>query len=72
MSDLEALVAAALDRLAQRRPIFHSEADLQLALAWELQTSYPDAAVRLEKRVINNPRVELDILVILDGLLLRP
>jgi hypothetical protein len=37
-----------IDRLAIRRPIFHSEADFQHALAWELQREHPDADVRLE------------------------
>lgn len=56
-----------MERLAQRRPLFHSEADFQLELAWELRTSHPEATFRLEKRVIDDPRVELDILFVLDG-----
>jgi hypothetical protein len=32
------------------RPIFHSEADFQHALAWTIQKTYPDFEVRLEKR----------------------
>jgi hypothetical protein len=39
-----------MDRLAAVRPIFHSEADFQFALAWELQKHYPKAIVRLERR----------------------
>lgn len=38
----------ALSGLAQRRPIFHSEADFQFALAWEIQTLHPEADIRLE------------------------
>lgn len=38
----------ALSKLARRRPIFHSEADFQFALAWELQTLHPEADIRLE------------------------
>ena len=34
--------------IARRRPIFHSEADFQQALAWELQIGYPAAGIRLE------------------------
>jgi hypothetical protein len=55
-----------MTNLSRRRPIFHSEADFQLALAWELQTSHPTAQLRLEKRVIDDPRVELDVLFALD------
>jgi hypothetical protein len=36
--------------LAVRRPVFGSEADFQLALAWEFQHGQPDAIVRLEYR----------------------
>jgi hypothetical protein len=57
-----------LPALAQRRPIFHSEADFQLALAWEIQSTRPDASIRLEQRVFDSPRINLDILVVLDGL----
>jgi hypothetical protein len=41
-------LASALRGLSERRPVFHSEADFQHALAWELQKMYPDADVRLE------------------------
>ncbi|UHA75414.1 hypothetical protein [Paenibacillus sp. 481] len=37
-----------LDKLAQDRPVLHSEADFQFALAWKIRLLYPDAAVRLE------------------------
>lgn len=53
-------------RLAARRPIFHSEADFQLALALEIQIARPDAQIRLEKRVADNPRIVLDLLVVVD------
>jgi len=36
--------------LADKRPLFHSEADFQHALAWEIHTRYPSATVRLEVR----------------------
>lgn len=47
--------------LATRRPIFHSEADFQHALAWQIQLGHPQAQLRLETR----PRrhVHLDLLV---------
>lgn len=38
-----------LKNLARKRPVFHSEADFQHALAWEIQIAYPDANIRLEK-----------------------
>lgn len=53
--------------LAARRPLFHSEADFQLALAWEIQTGQPDAQLRLEQRVALQPTVKLDLLIALDG-----
>lgn len=37
-----------LETLAKSRPIFHSEADFQHALAWQIQTMFPDASIRLE------------------------
>lgn len=61
------LLEEVMPRLAAHRPIFHSEADFQLALAWEIQIALPVAQVRLEKRIANEPRIELDLLVVLDG-----
>jgi hypothetical protein len=40
----------ALTALATERPVFHSEADFQLALAWQLKHQEPSRHVRLEKR----------------------
>lgn len=37
-----------LERLAEERPIFHSEADFQFALAWQINEMTPNAGVRLE------------------------
>ena len=37
-----------LKQLAHDRPVFHSEADFQHALAWLLRERFPDLAVRLE------------------------
>ena len=39
-----------LGRLARTRPIFHSEADFQHALAWEIREQHPEAEIRLEFR----------------------
>ena len=53
-----------LSRLASRRPVFHSEADFQHALAWEYQRADPGASIRLEKQLsTNGSRVHLDMLV---------
>jgi hypothetical protein len=62
----EAVVRIAMETLAPKRPIYHSEADFQHALAWEVQFAHPGAAIRLEKRVAAEPSVELDLLVMLD------
>lgn len=37
-----------LATLSRKRPIFHSEADFQHALAWEVQLVIPNAKIRLE------------------------
>lgn len=58
----------AIKSLQQKRLLFHSEADFQFALAWEIQLFYPAAAVRLEVCPASEPTMHLDILVHLDGL----
>ena len=58
----------ALELLAQHRPVFHSEADFQHALAWELQRMDSLARVRLEKQVASpGDRVHLDLLILGEG-----
>jgi hypothetical protein len=54
-------VDATLAALAACRAVFHSEADFQHALAWQMQLADPAARVRLETR----PRrgVRLDVLL---------
>ncbi|KAF0194460.1 MAG: hypothetical protein FD169_1781 [Bacillota bacterium] len=52
-----------LFRLKNKRKVFHSEADFQFALAWELQLQYPDALVRLEYPPPHDPTKYVDILV---------
>ncbi len=57
-----------LKGLSDKRPVFHSEADFQHALAWEIQKMYPSAQIRLEYRVPNvSEKIYLDILVELAG-----
>jgi hypothetical protein len=41
---------SALRALAMTRPVFHSEADFQHALAWLIHEQHPDLKVRLEYR----------------------
>lgn len=48
-----------LARLATRRPVFHSEADFQFALAWEVREADPLVEVFLETRPI--PHLHLDL-----------
>lgn len=54
-------IPSALSRLASQRPVFHSEADFQLALAWELQAQYPELHPRLEYRPFPGESAALDI-----------
>jgi hypothetical protein len=49
----------ALAELARVRPVFHSEADFQLALGWHIQRRDPLTRVRLETRP--RPGVHLDL-----------
>lgn len=52
-----------MNMLMKKRTIFHSEADFQFALAWEIQKAYPDANVRLEYCPAKYPNMHLDMLV---------
>lgn len=53
-----------LASLSGRRPVFHSEADFQHALAWEYQLSSKTASIRLEQQTAAaGGRVHLDVLV---------
>ena len=55
-------IAAVLGALAERRPLFHSEADFQHALAWELHHRLPAAAIRLEfPQMVSGERRYLDV-----------
>ena len=47
--------------LAMRRPVFHSEADFQHALAWALHERHSNASVRLEYRPPDFGRRYIDI-----------
>lgn len=54
-------LAVIMQRLAAQRPIFHSEADFQHALAWQLHEELPESEVRLEFRPFPEERFYLDI-----------
>jgi hypothetical protein len=52
---------ATMKMLAEERPIFHSEADFQHALAWALHTQHQRGAVRLEFKPFPEERFYLDM-----------
>ena len=63
-------VPAVLAELANQRPLFHSEADFQHAIAWEIHKRLPRASVRLERPVEvshRNNRIYVDIWIEQDG-----
>ena len=59
MIDIDGLMAG----LSKSRPIFHSEADFQHALAWQIHEEIPDCQVRLEFNLLpaQGKRLYLDI-----------
>ena len=54
-------IHAVMKSLAARRPVFHSEADFQFALAWHIHELAPSCEVRLEFKPFPQERVYLDI-----------
>ena len=50
-----------LEGLSERRPVFHLEADFQLALAWYLHEMIPSSQVRLEFKPFQSEKTYLDI-----------
>jgi len=56
-----------LETLRGKRPVFHSEADFQFALAWEIQLAYRQAELRLEYPPAHDPGKRIDIFVRMDG-----
>ncbi len=57
-----------INELQNKRPLFVSEADFQLELAWTIKDKYPSAKVRCEYTPSFNSNMHIDILVILDGM----
>ena len=54
-------VASIMGALAEQRPVFHSEADFQHALAWAVREVRPDLKVRLEYRPPDFGRRYVDV-----------
>lgn len=48
-----------IEDLRRSRPVFHSEADFQHALAWTAHLSDPSLRIRLETRLVLNTRLDL-------------
>ena len=48
---MDSSISRVLTALAEQRPIFHSEADFQHAIAWEIHEHALRASVRLERPV---------------------
>lgn len=57
----------AMESLSQERPVFHSEADFQHALAWKLHQLVPQARLRLEYKPFPTERFYVDILLEIEG-----
>lgn len=54
-------IHAVMTELAKTRAIFHSEADFQFALAWQIHEMMPDSQIRLEFKPFSSERMYLDI-----------
>ncbi len=59
--DLEKIIK----KLSKKRPVFHSEADFQFSLAWEIKLNYKNSNIRLEKPfdLRNNKNSYLDLFI---------
>lgn len=57
-------ITLAIESLKQKQQIFHSEADFQFSLAWELQRILPSAKIRLEYCPPFAREMHIDIYVI--------
>ncbi len=61
-------VGKILSILAQKRPVFHSEADFQHAFAWEIHQNLPNALVRLERPIqVNGELLYIDVWIAHQG-----
>lgn len=59
-------IVETMQKLSRERPIFHSEADFQHALAWQIHVESPGSRIRLEYPLDYEKSGQLDI-VLLDG-----
>ena len=50
-----------LEILSERRPVFHSEADFQLALGWHIHETLSDSQVRPEFKPFHSKNIYLDL-----------
>jgi hypothetical protein len=51
-----------LRELSKERPVFHSEADFQHALAWKIHEKHPEMNIRLERRIeLDDKEIYVDI-----------
>ena len=65
---MNATLSAAIDRLRAVRPVFHSEADFQFALAWQCKMQNPSSQLRLELPVAAaGKNYKLDLLLLENG-----
>ena len=66
MLDIDGLMAS----LANRRKVFHSEADFQHALAWQIHEDMPKSQVRLEVSfiLVESQRMVVDIWLPMEGM----
>ncbi|BCW95794.1 MAG: hypothetical protein WHS44_07430 [Fimbriimonadales bacterium] len=57
-----------LESLSRERPVFHSEADFQFALALAMHQHHPQLTIRMEKtEIINNQNARVDIFAYAKG-----
>ncbi|MYJ73713.1 MAG: hypothetical protein F4089_00880 [Gammaproteobacteria bacterium] len=54
-------IETTMRELSRDRPLFHSEADFQHALAWRIHKAMPDCGVRLEYRPFSDQRMYVDL-----------
>ena len=54
-------IAKILNTLSRTRPVFHSEADFQHSLAWEIHRQYPKTIIRLEYPKSSEKRQYIDL-----------
>ncbi len=61
MSNINISIQKLMSNLSKHRRIFHSEADFQHALAWQIHTDFPDCEIRLEYKPISSENMSVDI-----------